>query len=48
MYQEEIRVFLDAILKKTEYPFTFQENQKILNVIFALEKSEQTNRIISL
>lgn len=46
MYQTEIKTFLEAISGKTKYPFTFQENQKILNIIFALEKGEQAGRAI--
>ncbi|PIR93159.1 hypothetical protein COT99_02360 [Candidatus Falkowbacteria bacterium CG10_big_fil_rev_8_21_14_0_10_43_10] len=48
MYQEEIKMFLDAILGKAKYPFTFQENQRILNIIFALEKSVREGKVINL
>ena len=48
MYQEEIKSFLDAISGKKKYPFDFKENNKILNVIFSLEKGEEENKAIFL
>lgn len=46
MYEEEIGHFLRAIEKKYPHPFTFEENQRYLQVLFALEKSAKTQRFI--
>ncbi|OGN19559.1 MAG: hypothetical protein A3I32_00635 [Candidatus Yanofskybacteria bacterium RIFCSPLOWO2_02_FULL_45_10] len=44
MYQEEIKQFLDAIAGKQAYPYSFAEDQQILNTTFALEKSSRTGK----
>lgn len=48
MYEEEIKNFLDAISKKKKYPFTFKENHYYLKIMFALEKSSQSGKIVSI
>ncbi len=48
MYEEEIGAFLEAVRGRKKYPFTFDENQKYLKALFALEKSSKTKKAISL
>jgi len=48
MYEEEIEKFLKAIGGKSAYPFTFKENHDLLKALFALEKSNKTNRALTL
>lgn len=38
MYQDELKDFLDAIAGKKEYPYTFAENRRILQTLYALEE----------
>jgi len=44
MYREEIKHFLDAILGKQPYPYSFAEDEQILNTTYALEKSSKTGK----
>lgn len=48
MYEEEIGHFLNAIQKKTKYPFSFNESLKHLKALFALEKSAKMGKFVSL
>lgn len=48
MYNEEIKVFLDAIRNKKKYPHTFVNNFYLLKTLYALEKSSRTGKKISL
>lgn len=48
MYEEEIGHFLNAIQKKSKYPFSFAESLKHLKVLFALEKSARTKKFVIL
>ncbi|KKU49666.1 MAG: Oxidoreductase-like protein [Parcubacteria group bacterium GW2011_GWA1_47_10] len=44
MYREEIKQFLNAILGKQSYPYSFAEDEQILNTTYALEKSSKTGK----
>lgn len=44
MYREELGYFIDAILGKCLYPYTFAEDEQILNTTYALEKSSRTGK----
>jgi predicted dehydrogenase len=46
MYQEEIKIFLEAIEGKVKYPYTFVENQQVLKTLQALEKGAKKNKFI--
>jgi len=46
MYEEEIGAFLTAIQGKRRYPFTFEENQKHLKAMLALEKSSKAGKVV--
>ncbi len=46
MYEEEIGNFLDAIMGKKKYKFSFKDNQKHLKALLALEKSSKTGKNI--
>jgi len=48
MYHKEIKAFLTAIDKKTNYPYTFKEFWSNLKVLKSLEKSNRTNRTIKI
>lgn len=48
MYEEEIGAFLAAIQGKRKYPFTFEENQKHLKAMLALEKSSRTGKVVTI
>lgn len=48
MYEEEIGAFLDAILTKNKYPFTFEENRHHLKALLAVEKSYRTRKFVKL
>lgn len=48
MYEEEIGAFLNAILKKKRYPFTFEDNQQHLKALFAVEKSYRTGKFVKI
>lgn len=37
MYNDEIKAWLDTIRGKTQYPYTFEESKKNLNVLYKLE-----------
>ncbi|MFH1420902.1 MAG: Gfo/Idh/MocA family oxidoreductase [Candidatus Aenigmatarchaeota archaeon] len=39
MYIEEMKTFIDAIIKKEDYGYTFEEESKIINTLYAAEKS---------
>jgi len=44
MYREEIKQFLNAILGKQSYPYSFTEDEQILNTTYVLEKSSKTGK----
>lgn len=44
MYNEEIEYFLNAVKRKNKYPFTFAENQKVLNALYDLEKYHKNKK----
>lgn len=48
MYREEIEKFLQAIAGKIKYPYSFEEDHRILKTLFALEKSDKTGKKIKL
>lgn len=48
MYNNEIKAFLGAINKKTEYPHNFFESQHLLNALYGLEKSYRTGKKVLL
>ncbi len=48
MYEEEIKYFLDAIVGKHKYPFSFKDNYHYLKALLALEESDRTGKVISL
>lgn len=48
MYNDEIKVFLDAIRGRKKYPHTFAENHYLLKTLYALEKSSLTGKKIFL
>jgi len=43
MYMDEMRCFLQAIEGKTSYPYTFEEDKKILGFLYAAERSSDQN-----
>ncbi|MGZ4090239.1 MAG: Gfo/Idh/MocA family protein [Bacteroidia bacterium] len=45
MYNEEIEAFLNALLGKGLYPNTLVKDYKVLKVLYAVEKSNDTNTI---
>ena len=47
MYEEEIGYFLDAIRKKSKYPYIFKESLEHLKTLFALEKSAKIKKFVS-
>ena len=47
MYNEEIEAFLDGVLNKSQYPNTLANDYKVLKVLYAVEKSSDTNTIQS-
>ncbi|MBI2050319.1 MAG: Gfo/Idh/MocA family oxidoreductase [Parcubacteria group bacterium] len=47
MYNEEIKIFVDAINSQGEYPYTFKENSQLLKTMFALEESSRTGKRIT-
>jgi len=48
MYREEMSEFLNAIKGKSDYPYSFKQDHKMLKALFALEKSSKTGKTISL
>lgn len=48
MYNNEIKDFLDAISGKKKYPHNFIDNHNLLKVLYALEKSSQTGKTVTL
>lgn len=48
MYNEEVGEFLDAIEGKGKFPHTFADSRHLLKTLYALEKSSETGRVISL
>lgn len=48
MYIEEIKTFLDAIDNKKDYPYSFADDHKILKTLYALEKSNKKEQVITL
>lgn len=48
IYRDEIKLFLDSIRGISPYPYTFQEDRKILQALYALEESSQSGKIITL
>ncbi len=44
MYQEEIKLFLDAISGKNIYPYSFKEDQSILKALISLENNSYANK----
>jgi predicted dehydrogenase len=48
MYNDEIKIFLQAIFKKVKYPHNFASSWQLLKTLYALEKSNQTGRKILL
>jgi predicted dehydrogenase len=48
MYNGEIKAFLDAIKGKKKYQHTFIENTRLLKILYALEESNRTGRVVSL
>ncbi|KKS00023.1 MAG: Oxidoreductase domain protein [Candidatus Magasanikbacteria bacterium GW2011_GWC2_41_17] len=48
MYNDEIKAFLGAIDGKEKFPHTFADSRRLLKVLYALEKSSKTGRVISL
>lgn len=48
MYNDEIRAFVDAIKGVKEYPHTFEENRRLLKTLFALEKSSQSGKRVTI
>lgn len=48
MYDSEIDAFIKAMEGKRKFPHTFQENLNLLNVLFSLEKSQLTGKVINL
>jgi predicted dehydrogenase len=43
MYQEEIKMFLEAVKGKHPYPYSFKEDHLILKALFELEKNNYGN-----
>lgn len=48
MYEEEMRVFLNALAGRQEYPTTFENELELLRMTYAAEKSSKTGRRIKL
>ena len=48
MYNDEIKMFLDAIREKKKYPHTFVENHHLLKILYSLEGSSRTGKRILL
>jgi len=48
MYNDEIKMFLDAIRGKKKYPHTFVENNYLLRTLYSLEESSRTGKKIIL
>jgi len=48
MYVEEMERFVRAIEGKERYPYSFTEDRKILEILYAAEKSSDTGRQVSL
>jgi len=48
IYNDEMKAFLQAIKEKKKYPYTFEENYRLLKTLFALEESSRTRRVIFL
>jgi len=48
MYEEEIKAFLSAVCGSKKYPFSFSENKKYIDALFALEKSAKTKRMMNI
>ena len=46
LYEEEISVFLDSVLKKKKYPFSYAEELKILKVLDSIENSNKKGKKI--
>ena len=42
-YIEEMRNFIDAIKGKKKYPYTFEEDRRILNTLYTAERSSDRN-----
>lgn len=48
MYNDEMKAFIGAIKEKKPYPYTFEENHRLLKTLYALEESSKTGRAIAL
>ena len=46
MYNYEIRDFLKAITGKQSFPYSFDEDQKIINTLRVLEKSANIRKML--
>jgi predicted dehydrogenase len=46
MYEDEMKMFLDALNGNSRYPLTFQDELEIIEVVYASEKSSETGRKI--
>ena len=44
IYEDEMRVFMDAITKKKKYPHSFKEELKLLKVLDAIELSNKKGK----
>ena len=47
-YIEEMRSFIDAIKGKKKYPYTFKDDRRILNTLYAAERSSDRNACMNL
>lgn len=48
IYEDEMRVFMDAIIKKKKYPHSFKEELKLLKILDAIELSNKKGKKISI
>jgi predicted dehydrogenase len=48
MYNEEIKIFLQAIDGRRSYPYTFKEDHQNLKLLYALEDSGRKNNFVKL
>lgn len=48
MYVDEMDYFLKAIMGEKKYPYTFEEDKKILNLLYAAERSSERGKHIDI